>query len=232
MVTFNGTSITEAAPVQITDVVTVGAPVLLTMRERIGTGAFFGRVKKSPSKVTVTFTLPVSDASQREVHMRALRAWCESTEPQPLYLPNCEGLYMLAVCSKLPDCSTRQWWQEMSVEFTVPDPYLVDAAVKSATLGTVPFEIGGTAPPLAYIAYTVPAASSDLTWELDDTYTFSLAGSVATGALVIDFNTQTALVGTASVIGQMPLAQSIPELLPGVHTLTGNGTIYWQERWV
>lgn len=231
MVTFNGALITEAAPVQITDVVTVGATVLLTMRERIGTGAFFGRVKKSPSKVTVTFTLPVSDASQREVHMRSLRAWCESTEPQPLYLPNCEGLYMLAVCSKLPDCSTRQWWQEMSIEFTIPDPYLVDAAVKSATLGTVPFEIGGTAPPLAQIKYTVPADSSNLAWALDGA-TFSLAGSVATGALVIDFNAQTALVGTSSVIGQMPLAQSIPELLPGVHTLTGNGTIYWQERWL
>jgi hypothetical protein len=124
-----------------------------------------------------------------------------------------------------------QWAEAMTIEFTVPDAVLIDDAEQSAETG-IPFTIGGTYAPLCELRYTVPSGTSNLSWTLDGVYTFSLAGSVAVGELVIDFVRKTATIGGVSKISQIPLAQDIPDIGIGNHTLTGEGMIYWHERWV
>lgn len=232
MVSFNGVRLDAVAPVRILDGVDNAATVALVLRERVvSNGAYFAQRRLSTMKEVVTFTLPVSDSAKRESYMRAIRAWCTTTAPAPLLMPKYDGLYTMAICSAMPTRSARDWWEELTIEFVVPEPCYIEAARHINVLSAIPFTVEGTYNPLAQIKYTVPASTSDLTWTLDGV-TFSLAGVVATGELVIDLNTKTATVAGASVLGQIPLSQDIPDLSPGVHVLTGNGSLLWQTRWV
>ena len=230
MLSFNGVDITSIAPVEILNVTVGGVKITNDTKERPDTdGSYFVRRRAQEREVTIAFTLPVDTYSTRDAYADAVIAWCKSTQPAALIIPNRAGAHLLAVCTKYPDFSERDFGEELEMTFTAYDACWVSDTEKTAACGSA-FTVLKTEPPAAQIKRTL-TVQSDVTYTLDGVKTFTLAG-VGAGLLVIDMIKKTATLNGSSVLDKLPLANDIFDLPIGTHTIAGTGTVYWRERWL
>ena len=144
-------------------------------------------------------------------------------------LPYHEGVYLEAICTGLPEPSTRKWWENIKLTFqTFNNPYWTSLAEKSAACGTA-FTVLGDAPPLMRIANTFASSASNAAWsDGSNTITFS---EIPAGDFTLDLSQQLASVGGVSVMDKYTYDSRFIIPHTGNTTITGSGTVYWRERW-
>ena len=233
MILFRNVDLENAVPgIKIEDVRLSPIQLSPTVRQRpINAGADFVRMVQGTRTVEITFGLPEQDMRSRREMLDAVTKWARSDTPQPMAFPFLfTGRLLNVICTKLPEPSTRQWWESrLSLTFTAFDPFFYSSYEKSAACGTA-FSVGGDAPPIMRIERTLSAAASDQSYS-DGTHTMTFS-TVPAGNLVIDLNKQTAAVGGVSIMQYWPLTGAsfiIPKT--GAMTITGTGTVKWRERW-
>lgn len=232
MIYLGDEALESVAPVLIEDVRV--SPIQLTpvARQRpIRFGADFVRLSGGTRTVAITFGLPTEDMDLRALQLSDVSRWARADEAKPLRLPGHDGVYLEAICTALPEPSTRQWWEsKLRLVFTCFDnPYWTGIEQKSAACGTA-INVLGTAPPLMRITRTLASAASNQSYSRDgETMSFS---TIPAGNLVIDLERQTAAVDGVSIMQYFPMTGAT-FLRPktGAQTITGTGTITWRERW-
>lgn len=230
MIYFNSTALESVAPVMIEDIrVSPIAQLPITRDRPLDAGSQFIRAHEGTRSVNITFSVLEQNRDARQRYIQAITAWAITDKPAPLQLPYHGGRMLDAMCTGLPEPSTRQWWEtRLNLTFTAFDPYFYDTTEKSAVCGTA-FQVLGDAPPKMRIIRTLDAAASNQSYtDGTDTMTFS---TIPAGALEIDLNKQTAQVDGASIMQNYALTSTfiIPKL--GISTITGTGTVKWVERW-
>ena len=231
MIIFNGTALESIAPVKIEDVRVSPIQLSATARQRpIQWGADFVRMTGGSRTVTVTFALPTNDTHARQNQLREVTRWALSDAPGKLYVPVHDGVYLEAICTGLPDPSTRQWWESRLrlVFTTMGNPFWTSDNEKHTSCGTA-FTALGDALPLMRIERTLTGAASNQSYgDGARTMTFS---TIPAGALTIDLNRQTAEVDGVSIMQYYALTGRFIRPALGAQTITGTGTVYWRERW-
>jgi phage-related protein len=231
MIYFNSIDIHTVAPVNIEDVHISPVRRDIVARERaIRPGSLFVRARDAARTVDFTLALLTQDKDLRQAQLMALTAWAHSDEPGQLRLPGNEGRHLLALCTGFPEPSTRQWWESrLRFTFTCYDPFWHSDVEKTESCGTA-FTVLGNAEPLMWITRTLSeAASSQAYSDGVETMTFS---TIPAGDLKIDLNTQTAAVGTDSIMQYYAFGSSFIKPKLGTQTITGSGTVHWRERFI
>ncbi len=232
MIYLGDEALESVAPVLIEDVRI--SPIQLTpvARQRpVRFGAQFVRLSGGTRTVAITFGLLTEDMDLRALQLMDIARWARADEAKPLRLPGHDGVYLEAICTALPEPSTRQWWEsKLRLIFTCFDnPYWTGIEQKSAACGTA-FNVLGTASPLMRITRTLASAATNQSYSRDgETMSFS---TIPAGNLVIDLERQTAAVDGTSIMQYFPMTGAT-FLRPktGLQTITGTGTITWRERW-
>ena len=231
MIYFNGAALEAAAPVMIEDIRV--SPIQMTATARqlpINWGAAFVRMTGGSRTVNISFGLPTDNRDTRAAQLAAITRWARSDKPKRLLLPYHDGRYLDAICTGLPEPSTRQWWEStLKLTFTTFDnPYWTSIDEKSAAVGTA-FTVLGDAPPLMQVRHTYSAQATNAAFS-DGTNTMTFS-TIPAGDFVLDLNDQTAAVGGTSIMDALAFTSSF--ILPhtGAMTITGAGTVYWRERW-
>ena len=229
MIYFNGKALESVAPVKIEDIRV--SPIIQTpvARDRpVTAGMTFIRAHEGTRTVSITFALIEQDYEIRQRQIEAVTAWALSEQPAPLLLPYRPDKQLFAICTGLPDPSTRQWWESrLALTFTAYDPFFYSTEERSAACGSA-FVVYGSAPPKMRIVATL-AASADLTYS-DSVNTMTFTG-VGAGDVEIDLTKQTAKLGSASIMDKFGFTSKfiLPRL--GGMTITGTGTVKWREAW-
>lgn len=231
MIIFNGAALETVAPVFVEDVRVAPISMTATARQRpVNWGADFVRMTGGSRAVNITFGLLTDNADEREAQMMRIVRWARSDKPGRLFLPHRTGRYLEAICTALPEPSTRQWWESrLRLTFTTMDnPFWTSDNEKHVSCGTA-FTVLGDAPPLMRIERTLTGAATDQAYSRGaETMTFS---SIPAGTLTIDLNRQTAEVGGVSIMQYYALTGHFIRPALGAQTITGTGTVYWRERW-
>ena len=232
MIYYAGKALEEVAPVKVEDIRVSPIQLSAVARQRPEQfGADFVRITGGTRTAAITFAVHEDDLEKRQRYLTAITAWARRDSAAALSLPGHDGVYLEAVCTGLPEPSLRQWWEaKLRLVFTCFDnPYWTSIEQKSATLGSA-ITVLGDAPPLMEIRRTLTGSASNQTYSNGtESMTFS---TVPAGNLVIDLNKQTAAVSGTSIMQYYPLTGAT-FLRPrtGTYTITGNGSVYWRERW-
>lgn len=229
MIVFNGMALEAIAPVKIEDIRV--SPIIQTpvARDRpVTAGMTFIRAHEGTRTVSINFAIIEQDADTRQSYIEAITAWALTEQPAEMLLPYRTGKALYALCTGLPDPSTRQWWESrLNLTFTAYDPFFYDLNEKTANLGDTVF-IRGNAIPKMRIEATL-AASADLTFtDGRDTMVFE---DVPAGDLVIDLTKQTAEVDGVSIMGCFTFTSTFIRPRLGPLTITGTGALKWREGW-
>lgn len=232
MIVFNGISLNSIADVMIEDVRAGSIEFEDIVQARaIRGGSEFIRSRAGTRSVVITFALLNDDEINRQKSLSAISQWAKSDKEYKLELPGHPEHYLMAVCTKKPDPSLRQWWESrLQLVFTCFDnPYWNARGEKSANCGTA-FTVNGDAPPLMRIERTVSgSAASNQSYALDGrTITFS---SIPVGDMVIDLDNQTAVVGSTDIMQYYNVNSKFLIPRTGTMTITGTGTVKYRERW-
>ena len=231
MIIYNGIGLETIAPVKIEDVRVSPIQISATARQRpVKWGADFVRMTGGSRTVTVSFALQTEDTHARQNQLREVTRWALADAPGKLYLPGRDGVYLEAICTGLPDPSTRQWWEnKLRLVFTtMGNPYWTSDNEKHVACGTA-FTALGDAPPLMRIERTLTGAATNQAYS-DGTRTMTFS-TIPAGALKIDMNRQTVEVGGVSIMQYYALTGQFIRPALGAQTITGTGTVYWRERW-
>ena len=230
MICYNGIALESVAPVQVEDIHVSPIAISPTVRDRpIQPGADFVRAKKGTRTVAITFAVLTENRDARQRHLHAINKWAESKAPAPMQLEDHPGVYLLCICTNKPEPSTRQWWEsKLRLVFTAYDPYFLSMQEKSCACGTA-FVALGDAEPKMEIRRTLGSAASSQTYgNGSESMSFS---QIPAGNLVIDLDRQTAAVNGSSIMDKFGLTSHFLIPKTGSQTITGNGTVYWRERW-
>lgn len=236
MITFDGISLEQVAPVKIVDVRVSPISMSATARERpVVWGADFVRMTGGSRTVSIEFALLTMERSKRMDELAAIVKWARSDEPKKLTISERRGQYLECICTALPEPSLRQWWEsKLRIVFTTMDnPFWTSNAEKTVACGTA-FHALGDAPPLIRIVRTLSSAVS--TSQAYSNGKESMAFSqLPVGTLTIDVNKQLANVKNGNTVTNVMQYFTFGStfLLPrsGTQTITGTGTVYWRERW-
>ena len=231
MIVFDGVGFETIAPVLVEDVRVSPISMTATARQRpVRWGADFVRMTGGSRTVNIMFGLLTEDADARQDQLRQITRWARSDKPKRLCLPYRDGLYLEAICTALPDPSTRQWWEsKLRITFTtMENPYWTSDEEKSAACGTA-FAVLGDAEPLMRIERTLTGAATNQSYS-DGVRTMTFS-SIPAGKLVIDLNRQTAAVSGSSIMSAYAFGSQFIKPGTGAHTITGTGTVFWRERW-
>lgn len=232
MIIYNGIGLETIAPVKIEDVRVSPIQMTATARQRpIQWGAEFVRMTGGSRTVTISFALNLEDMHERQTKLREVTRWALSDAPGKLYLPGHDGVYLEAICTALPDPSTRQWWEnKLRIVFTtMGNPFFTSDGEKHVSCGTA-FTALGDALPLMRIERTLSSAASNQSYG-DGTRTMTFS-TIPAGTMKIDLNRQTAEVGGTSIMQYYAVTSLFIRPALGAQTITGTGTVYWRERWV
>ena len=236
MVVFNGVSLESKAPVSLIDITEQAPEVQVVQQENAARGgAHFARRSYGTRAITLTLALPCRDMAQRAAHIRSIVAWATSEAPKRLELPQYEGLYLNALCTSLPGVSAKNWWDTFEMEFTALDPAFYDGQEHSAALGEA-CVIGGTTNAKLWLTQRIETAITHPRWQLSPTHFIELAGEIAPGELLIDFDERFVTLGGVSLMQKVSLASRFFSWMPGERSVTGTsgaaGMLHWQERWL
>lgn len=236
MITFNGVSLEQVAPVKIVDVHVSPIKMTATARERpIAWGADYVRMRGGSRTVSIDFALLTMERSKRQDELAAIVRWARTDEPKKLTISERRGQYLEVICTALPEPSLRQWWEsKLRIVFTTMDnPYWTSNTEKTVACGTAFFAMGD-APPLMRIERTLSAATTATQTYANGSQSMAFS-QLPAGNLVIDVNKQLATVtsGTTTTNVMQYYTFGSRFLMPksGSQTITGTGTVYWRERW-
>ena len=232
MVRLNDIDILDIAPVQIVDII-IGKPEIkiTTKDEPVRIGEYFARRKYGKRKVTVQFTLPVEDQEERERYIAKIDEWANTDEPVELRLRNHDGRYLMAVSATISDPSMRDWGELLEIVFECPDPAWNADSESVVACGTS-FNVVNKLPALWRIEAAYTSTKTDPEWVLDSTNTMALDGDVAAGTLIFDSSDRTIELDGASIADQFATPFQFFELTQGAHVITGDGFVFWRERWI
>lgn len=231
MLLFNGVAFEDVAAVNIVDIVVSPITQAVTAVDRaVVPGADFVRIRGKTRTITVTFVLLDQDRDARCESMEAIRRWAASDKPQRLMLPDRIGQYIDAICTTFPQLSIREWWEVGKIVFTSYEPFFTGTAENSSACGT-PFMVHGSQPPHMEIRATLSAAVQNPAWS-NGAQTITLNGSIGPGQLVIDLERQTITLNGNSIMSAyaFPASDFFAPVL-GYNNITGQGRVYWRERW-
>lgn len=231
MIVFNGIALESVAPVKIEDIRVSPIKYSPVVRPRaVRFGSEFVRMGGGERTITLSFALLERNATARQEFLRALSVWAKTDAEYRLELPIDPAKYLVAVCTAKPEPSVRAWWEnKLKLTFTCFDnPYWTSMEEKSVACGTA-FTVQGDAPPLMRIERSLGSAASNQTYSNGtQAMTFS---TVPAGSMVIDLNSQTAKVGTTSIMQYYQPSGSFLIPRTGTQTITGTGTVKYRERW-
>ena len=231
MILFDGVDIQSVADVKIEDIRVSAIQIKDTVRDiPIAAGAQFVRAKYGTRAVSVTFALLNEDRISRHAALMAINAWAKSDKEYKIELPQAPDFYLTGTCTAKPDPSVRQWWEsKLRLVFTCyENPFWTSKIEKSVACGTA-FNVLGNAEPLIRIVKSRSAEATNVQYSLNGkTIKFS---TVPAGDMVINLNQQTARVGNSSIMGSYNITSRWLEPTTGVQTITGDGTVKYQERW-
>ena len=233
MLTFNDVSLFDVAPVYVTSVIPSDPEIRSTTIEKSGAdGNIFVRKTYGPRTVTIYFYFSTDSKTMKSEYMEKIYAWAHSTTELELRIPERPGKYINAHCTSLPDFSAVQKKRGMSIQFTCSDPYFYEDGQKVVAVGSsfAVESVYGAGD--AYIEWANPSTASSPAWVLDGTTTITISGSVAAGAVVLYVNPIAATLAGTSVMSQVTIASRPFDLTYGAHAITGNGTLFYRERWI
>lgn len=231
MIKFNGVDLEDIAPVKIDDIRVNPIQTTPVARQRIGFGQDFVRMTGGNRTVTVTFALLEQTLKDRFQLLEAIKEWADPYNEHPLTLPMFDDRHLDCICTGYPEPSYRQWWEsKLRLVFTTFDnPYWTsDNEIRAKC--NIPFSIGGNAPPKIQIIRNVASRVANQTYAANGQSMFF--SQIPAGRLVIDLNRQTAEVSGQSIMQYFSKTSRFIEPVPGNITITGNGNIYYRERWV
>ena len=231
MISFNGVTLENIAPVKIVDINVYPIKYSATTRSRaIQYGSEFIRMHGGERTIAVTFAILDSNMMTRRQALDAVCEWAKTDAEYRLMIGSEMYRYLTCVCTSRPEPSTRQWWEsKLKIVFTCyNNPYWNSVEEKSVACGTA-FTALGDAPPLMRIERTVSgSAASNQTYSNGaQSMTFS---TIPVGNMVIDLNRQTAAVGGTSIMQYYQPSGSFIIPKTGVQTITGTGTVKYRER--
>ena len=236
MITFNGVSLEQVAPVKIVDVHVSPIKMTATARERpIAWGADYVRLRGGSRTVSIDFALLTMERSKRQDELAAIVRWARTDEPKKLTISERRGQYLEVICTALPEPSLRQWWEsKLRIVFTTMDnPYWTSNAEKTVTCGTA-FVALGDAPPLMRIERTLNAATTATQTYSNGSQSMAFS-QLPAGKLVIDVSKQLATVTSGTTVTNVMQYYTFGStfLMPrsGTQTISGTGSVYWRERW-
>ena len=231
MIVFDGVSIDSVAPVMIEDIKVSPIAYNPVVRPRaIRFGSEFVRMGGGERTVVVTFAILEKNKVMRQEAFRNLSMWAKTDVEYMLELPQDPLRYLQCVCTGKPEPSTRAWWEnKLRLTFTCyENPYWTSKGEKSVACGTAFFALGD-APPLMQVRRTLSSAASNQSYgDGVNTMTFT---TIPAGALVIDTNAQTAVVGNNSIMQYYQPSGAFIVPKAGTNNITGTGTVYYRERW-
>lgn len=229
---FQSVSLEDVAPVRISNVI-VSAPTINTYTEKktSANGYYFAGRDYGDRIVTVYFYFHQLRPSQKAGYMSSIYEWAHSDAPERLEIQHYAGMYLLATCTGLPEISATDHNDIMSIEFTAHDPAFYCNEISSSACG-IPFTVRGSLPAYGYILNTNASPVTDPEWTLDAGYSIALDGSVSAGEIRVETSPIYVTLDGTQIMDQVTLASRSLELTPGVHTITGTGTVYWQEKYL
>ena len=231
MIFFHGTALETLASVKIEDIRVSPIQLSPLARQRpVRFGSDFVRMVGGNRTVSITFALLTNDINVRQKQLMDITTWARTERPEKLTLPYRDNLYLECFCTGLPEPSTRQWWEsKLTLVFTTfGNPYWTSIQEKSVACGTA-FYVAGSAPPLMRIEREAATQAANISYsDGSDTMTFS---TIPAGNMSIDLNAQTAAVGSESIMEFYTFTSHFIIPKTGTQTITGDGTVYWQERW-
>lgn len=231
MIYFNDIALSSIAPVKIEDIRVSPISYSVTARQRpIQYGADFVRITGGSRTVNVTFALLTMDKDIRQKQLSEINNWALSDTEGRLVIDGFANRYLNCICTALPEPSLRQWWEsKLRITFTTyNDPFWNSIAERSSACGTA-FTVLGDAPPRMYIQRTLSSAVTNQTFS-DGTHSFTLS-NIPTGEFIVDLNKQTISVDNVSIMQYFAFGGEFPVPKTGLMNITGNGTVYWRERW-
>ena len=233
MLTFNDVSLFDVAPVYVTGIA-VSDPFIssVTTDKTAADGSIFVRRQYKSRTVTIYFYFNTDSKSMKSEYMEKIYAWAHSTTELELRIPERPGKYINAHCTSLPDFSAVEKKRGMSIQFTCSDPYFYEDGQKVVAVGSSFAVESVYGAGNAYIKWTNPSEASSPAWVLDETTTITISGSVAAGAVVLYVNPIAATLAGTSVMAQVTIASRPFDLTGGAHIITGNGTLFYRERWM
>lgn len=235
MVEFNGVDMSDVAPVLLLDIAVASPAVQATTQSRpLSDGTSFVRRTRGERTVAVSFVLMEQHAEKRRNALAALTAWLASPHPLPLRTTPEENGYLLAVCTRYPDQSSRQYWEALEIVFTAFDPAYRSLAENVQPVDS-PVMVARSEPPLMRIEQRIDQPLTAPRWTLGSAH-LELTGTVGVGQLIIDFDQQTILLNGQSALRQLTIDSVFFTLNQGANRIvcTGGagGTLYWRERWI
>lgn len=231
MIIYDGVSLESVADVKIEDVRVSPIEFEQVAHPRaIRGGSDFVRNRAGTRSVVITFAVLDNDEVTRQQKIMAISGWAKNDKEYKLELPGHPEHYLMAICTKTPDPSLRQWWEsKLMLVFTCFDnPYWNSKGEKSAACGTAFYALGD-APPLMRIERALGSSASNQSYALDGrTMTFS---TIPAGNMVIDLDRQTAVVGTTDIMQYYSFDSRFLIPRTGSMTISGTGTVKYRERW-
>ena len=231
MIYFNDIAMDAVAPVKIEDIRVSPISYSVTARQRpIQYGSDFVRGTGGSRTVEITFALLTEDKVIRQKQLQDLNAWAKTETEGKLMIDWYSNQYLNCFCTSLPEPSSRQWWEsKLRIVFTTfSDPFWNSIAERTATCGTA-FTVLGSAPPLMRIEKANASAVTNQTYS-DGSKSITLA-NVPSGKLIIDLNRQTIAVDGVSIMQYFTYISDFPVPKSGTMNITGDGAVYWRERW-
>ena len=231
MIVFNGIALESVANVKIDDIRVSPIKLNPVARSRaIRWGSDFVRMGGGERTVTVTFAILDMNHVNRHASLMGISEWAKTDAEYRIELPIEPNRYLTCVCTSKPEPSTRQWWEsKLRLVFTCYDnPYWTSKNEKSVSCGTS-FNVLGDAPPLMRITRTLSGAASNQTYSNGtESMTFS---TIPAGSMEIDLNSQTAAVGSTSIMQYYNPTGRFLIPKTGTQTISGTGTVLYRERW-
>lgn len=233
MIIFNGTELTNIAPVKIEDIQVSPISIAAVSRQRaIKFGSEFVRMSGSSRTITITFALLTENSADREADMQKIRDWARTDGEYNLELPEFSNRHLECVCTEHPEHSYRKWWEnKLKIVFTCfNNVFWTSNDLIEVPCGTY-FSIGGSATPLVRIERNGSTALGSVTYSNGiESMTFK---PLPAGQMVIDLNRQLAYVGKTSIMSNYVNTSTF--LVPRIgasQRITGTGTVKYRERWV
>ena len=230
MIIFNGKDLEEVAPIKIDDIRVNPITVSPQARQRIGIGQDFVRMTGGNRTIVITFALLERDKDARFQLLQDIIDWAIPYSEGTLILPMQPTKHFDCRCTGHPEPSYRQWWEsKLRLTFTTfENPYWTSNDEIRANCNTM-FSIGGNAPPMIRITRNLSSAVANQTYYANGQSMFF--STIPAGRLNIDLNKQTADVSGVSIMQYFSRTGTFITPVNGNMTITGNGQIYYRERW-
>lgn len=228
---FNGRELSSQVPGAHVIEITVGnITIEHNAQPRIASpGSIYASKRDGIRPVTIQIELPF-DKESAIINYNLLRAWAESEQPAPMYLPNKTNGYLNCIISSISDMDVKTWYEPITLLFTAYDPYFY-GVTQQAECGE-DFRVAGDAPADFVISKLNASAVASPAWLIDGVQHISFTGSVGAGLLTIDSEKGLAKLGDQSIMALLNYETRFTPLSPGYHTITGSGgSISWIERW-